>query len=82
MRKNSPEKAYQPVYGIYDNNYAFLFYRFLYNYEDTEPVKDKNGVMVDTSLRADNRRSYQYLGNWPQKILKEKYPEWKTKYGM
>lgn len=78
----SPEKAYQPVYGIYDNNYAFLFYRFLYNYEDTEPVKDKNGVMINTSLRADNRRSYQYLGNWPQKILKEKYPKWKTKYGM
>lgn len=77
-----PQKAYQPIYGIYDNNYAFLFYRFLYNYEDTGPFKDEHGVMVDTSLRAENRRSYQYVGNWAQKILREKYPAWKTKQGM
>lgn len=82
VKSYDSRKAYQPIYGIYDNNYAFLFYRFLYNYEDTEPIKDEHGVMVDTSLRAENRRSYQYVGNWPQRILREKYPAWKAKQGM
>lgn len=82
VQSYDPKRAYQPIYGIYDNDYAFLFYRFLYNYEDTEKIKDEHGVMIDTSLRAENRKGYQYVGNWPQKVLRDKYPAWKTKHGM
>lgn len=78
----NPAKAYQPIYGIYDSSRPFLLYRFLYVYEDAPTYTDKNGYEVPTSLDASNRKSYQYVGNWPQKILREKYPEWKNKHGI
>jgi hypothetical protein len=74
-----PDKAYQPVFGIYSNDYAHLFYRFLYNYEDTPPVVDSKGLPVATSLMAGNRRSYQYLGSWGLNVINAEYPAWKQK---
>ncbi|MDD4360936.1 MAG: pectate lyase, partial [Bacteroidales bacterium] len=74
-----PDKAYQPVFGIYSNDYAHLFYRFLYNYEDTPPVVDSKGLPVATSLMAGNRRGYQYLGSWGLNVINAEYPAWKQK---
>ena len=73
------DKAYQPIFGIYSNDYAHLFYRFLYNYHDTPPVVDSKGVPVATSLMAENRRSYQYLGSWCLNLINVEYPVWKHK---
>lgn len=82
LESYDPEKAYQPIYGIYDSSRPFLLYRFLYTYEDAPTYTDKNGYEVPTSLDAANRRGYQYVGNWPQKVLREVYPEWKSKHGI
>lgn len=72
-------KAYQPIYSIYIDEYPHLYYRFLYNYEDTPYATDWQGVSVPTSLPAANRRSYQYLGSWCYKTIHSEYPAWKTK---
>ncbi len=73
------ENAYQPIYAIYSDEYQHLYYRFLYNYADSDPVVDDKGLPVATSLMADNRRSYQYLGSWCQKVIEVEYPAWKQK---
>ncbi len=73
------ENAYKPIFSIYKNEYPHLFYRFLYNYADTDPVIDSKGVPVATSLMATNRASYQYLGSWCQKLISEEYPAWKKR---
>ena len=70
--------AYQPIYAIYTNDYPELFYRHLYNYDDTPDAKDKYGQTVATSLKATNRRSYQYLGSWLDATIKS-YELWKAK---
>ena len=72
------EKAYQPIFGIYSNDYPELFYRHLYNYDDTPDAEDKYGQMVATSLMASNRRSYQYLGSWLDGTI-QAYKVWKSK---
>ncbi len=71
-------KDYQPIFGIYSNDYPELFYRYLYSFEDTPDAKDKYGQMVATSLMAGNRRSYQYLGSWPDRPIAA-YDAWKAK---
>lgn len=71
-------KAYQPIFAIYSNDYPELFYRHLYNYDDTPDAKDKYGQTVATSLMAQNRRSYQYLGSWCDGVIKT-YEIWKAK---
>ncbi|MDL2241675.1 pectate lyase, partial [Bacteroidales bacterium OttesenSCG-928-L03] len=73
------DMAYQPVFGIYDDTNQHLYYRHLYNYEDTDPVVDSKGLPIATSLRIDNRRNYQYLGSWCQNVIKVEYPAWKQK---
>lgn len=73
------DKAYQPIFAIYSNDYAHLFYRFLYNYGDTPPVVDSKGVPVATSLMAGNRRGYQYLGSWALNLINVDYPAWKQR---
>ncbi|NPD91656.1 pectate lyase [Xylanibacter muris] len=73
------ERAYQPIFAIYSNDYQHLFYRFLYNYEDTDPVVDNKGLPVATSLTAGNRSSYQYLGSWCLNVINVEYPAWKRK---
>ena len=55
-----------------------MFYRHLYNYDDTPDAKDKYGQTVATSLMATNRRSYQYLGSWCDGVIKT-YETWKAK---
>ena len=70
--------AYQPIYAIYTNDYPELFYRHLYNYDDTPDAEDKYGQTVATSLKATNRRSYQYLGSWLDGTIKS-YELWKAK---
>lgn len=70
-------KAYQPIYAIYSNDYPELFYRYLYNYEDTPDAADKYGQTVKTSLLPGNRRSYQYLGGWADGTI-QAYTAWKA----
>ena len=70
--------AYQPIYAIYTDEYPELFYRHLYNYDDTPDAEDKYGQTVATSLKATNRRSYQYLGSWLDGTIKS-YELWKAK---
>ena len=73
------DKAYQPIYAIYSDDYAHLFYRFLYNYADTPPVVDSKGLPVATSLMSGNRANYQYLGSWGLNVINVEYPAWKQK---
>lgn len=73
------DKAYQPIFAIYSNDYAHLFYRFLYNYADSDPVTDSKGLPIATSLMAGNRRGYQYLGSWCLNVINVEYPAWKQK---
>ena len=72
-----PSKAYQPVYAIYKDTLQNLYYRYLYNYEDTPPVTDWQGVPQRTSLMAANRAKYQFLGNWCWEVIYGEYPIWK-----
>ena len=74
-----PSKAYQPVYAIYKDTLQNLYYRYLYNYEDTPPVTDWQGVPQRTSLMPANRAKYQFLGNWPWEVIYGEYPMWKEK---
>lgn len=73
-------KPYAYMYGIYDDNLQQLYYRPLYNYADTDPYYDKNGVLIATSLTADTRKSYQYVGSWAEDAVYKQYPQWKAKY--
>lgn len=76
--------TYQPIFGIYDADRAYLLYRFLYTYEDApfeSIVQDGVTLQIPTSLDAENRKNYQYLGNWPQKAIKQLYPAWRAKNG-
>ncbi len=70
-------RAYQPIYAIYTNDYPELFYRYLYNYDDTPDAADKYGQTVKTSLLPGNRCSYQYLGSWADGTIKS-YAAWKA----
>jgi pectinesterase len=80
----NPDYAYQPVYGIYDNDYGYLFYRFLYIFEDADnAIEGQHGLSLPIlSLNALRRINYQYLGNWPQNTIRTLYPAWKAKHGM
>lgn len=74
-----PGMAYQPLYSIYDKEYPHLFYRFLYNYEDTDPVENPDGLPLATSLTSGPRTSYQFMGNWGESIIDRAYPEWERR---
>lgn len=76
-----PEMAYQPIFAIYDNAYANLFYRFMYSYEDQPDSIDWRGCLVQTSLNAQRRTSYQFMGSWPLKVINTEYPKWARKWG-
>ena len=75
----NPEKAYQPIFAIYDNDLAHLFYRFLYIYEDADYTTDWKGCSVPTSLNAIRRTNYQFMGSWPLNVIKNEYPSWKER---
>lgn len=75
----NPAKAYQPVFGIYDENRAHLYYRFLYSFEDAAPVTDSKGCPVQSGLDAGARSSYQFMGSWPLNVIKSEYPAWKRR---
>lgn len=77
-----PEMAYQPIFAIYERPNCHLYYRFLYNYEDTPKVVDAKGVPVATSLQPRNRSHYQYLGDWPRDLIENQYPEWRRRNNM
>lgn len=76
-----PEKAYEPIYSIYADSNPELFYRFLYNYEDTPAVTDEKGCQIATSLNTYRRTHYQYLGSWSQAVINA-YPTWKEKMDL
>ncbi|MCR4603231.1 MAG: pectate lyase [Prevotella sp.] len=75
----NPDKAYQPIYAIYDDQLQHLYYRYLYIYEDADYATDWQGCSVPTSLNALRRVSYQFLGSWPQNVIKSEYPAWKQR---
>lgn len=74
-----PEKAYQPIFAIYDDAIQHLYYRFLYTYEDADSIVDWKGCKVPTSLNALRRRNYQFMGSWPLNVIKAEYPAWKQR---
>lgn len=71
------DMAYQPIYSSHRDDQPHMDYRFLYNYEDTDPVIDKKGCLVFTSLTAPERTAYCYIGDWGEKVLYKEYPVWK-----
>ena len=75
----NPEMDYQPIFAIYDDNLQHLYYRFLYNYEDTPDAADWKGCIVPTSLNALRRTKYQFMGSWPLNVIKNEYPAWKQR---
>ena len=75
----NPDNAYQPFFAIYDDNLQHLYYRFLYNYEDTPDAADWKGCIVPTSLNALRRTKYQFMGSWPLNVIKNEYPAWKQR---
>ena len=75
----NPDKAYQPIFAIYDDGLQHLYYRFLYNYEDTPDAPDWKGCTVPTSLNALRRTKYQFMGSWPLNVIKSEYPAWKQR---
>ena len=75
----NPEKEYQPIFAIYDDNLQHLYYRFLYSYEDAEDSVDWKGCPIVTSLNAKRRVNYQFMGSWPLNVIKNEYPAWKKR---
>jgi len=78
----NPDKAYEPVYAIYNDSIKHMYYRFLYNYEDTPKAIDEKGCPYYTSLLRGNRVGYQYIGSWCQRVIETEYSAWKVKYGV
>lgn len=76
----NPSKAYQPIYAIYKDTIQHMYYRFLYNYEDTPMTTDAKGCPIYTSLMQTNRVSYQYIGSWPQRVIEVEYPAWEVQH--
>lgn len=70
-----PSMADRPIccHKSQDNGCA---YRFTYNFHDTPPVADENGVMMPTSLDTYDRTSYTFISNWGEGLA-ERYEEWK-----
>lgn len=52
-------------------------YRFAYNFNDTEPEYDANGVALPTSLSRTDRTTYSFLGTWGESLF-DIYEEWKA----
>lgn len=75
-------RAYQPIYAIYKDTIQHMYYRFLYNYEDTPIAFDSKGCPYYTSLLPTNRANYQYIGSWPQRVIETEYPAWMAKHGV
>lgn len=62
------------------NQDAGCAYRFAYNFNDTPPVEDENGVMLPTSLNTYDRTTYTFIGNWGQKLT-DVYNVWLERNG-
>lgn len=52
-------------------------YRFAYNFNDTEPMVDANGIPMRTSLNTYDRTTYSFVGTWGEKVL-ARYKIWKS----
>lgn len=75
-----PAKADEPIYAIYKDSIPHMYYRFIYNYEDTPIAFDDKGCPYYTSLFTGVRMGYQYMGSWCQRVIESEYPAWKAKY--
>ena len=71
-----PSRADQPIYCPKSQDPGCA-YRFAYNYNDTEPVADANGVMLPTSLNTYDRTTYSFVGTWGEKLVNA-YKNWKN----
>lgn len=79
IKSYDANKAYQPIFAIYDDQLQHLYYRFLYTFEDASEAIDWQGCSVPTSLNALRRVSYQFMGSWPLKVINNEYPAWKQR---
>lgn len=70
-----PSRADQPIFCPKSQD-AGCAYRFAYNFNDTQPVADANGVMLPTSLNTYDRTSYSFIGTWGEKLVNA-YKTWK-----
>ena len=64
-----------PIYCPKNQN-AGCSYRFAYNFNDSEPIIDKNGAELPTSLNTYDRTSYSFASNFGDKIYPA-YEKWK-----
>ncbi len=76
-----PSKAHQPIYSIYDKNLPYLLYRFLYSFDDLPATaEEQHGLVLPvSSLNAERRCRYNYISDWPEKLLVKYYPAWLKK---
>lgn len=75
-----PAMADQPVYAIYKDSIPHMYYRFIYNFDDTPIAFDDRGCPYYTSLFTGVRMGYQYVGSWCQRVIETEYPAWQAKY--
>lgn len=74
-----PNMADQPI-CCPKNQDAGCAYRFAYNFNDTPPVEDENGVMLPTSLSTYDRTTYTFIDKWGQRLTGI-YNAWLEKNG-
>ena len=73
-----PTKGGQPIYCPKSSD-AGCSYRFAYNFNDTPPVTDENGVQLPTSLNTYDRTTYSFASEFADKLFSE-YNKWKQLY--
>ena len=68
---------------IYKDIQSIIWARF-YELNTNRPIfTGKNGVVKYALADIDNKRrvSYGFYGRWPKRLLKEDYPQWRSKWG-
>ena len=68
---------------VYKDSQSIIWARF-YELNTNRPIfTGKNGVVKYALADIDNKRrvSYGFYGRWPKRLLKEDYPQWRSKWG-
>lgn len=67
-----------------DDNADPLWARF-YDIETNTPIfvgRDKVIHYALSEIERERRTGYAYYGQWPEKLIKEKYPQWLSKHNL
>ena len=75
----NPAMADKPIYCPKTSDEG-CSYRIAYNYNDTEPVVDANGLALRTSLNQYDRTTYGFAGTWGESVFTA-YDTWKKTKG-